>query len=32
VGNRWGSAMAVIFLKEFADPAPWIDLDIAGTA
>jgi leucyl aminopeptidase len=33
VGGRWGGAVtAAIFLKEFADPAPWVHLDIAGTA
>jgi leucyl aminopeptidase len=33
VGGRWGGAItAAMFLKEFADPTPWIHLDIAGTA
>ncbi|HUQ91392.1 MAG TPA: leucyl aminopeptidase [Bryobacteraceae bacterium] len=33
IGGRWGGAVsAAMFLKEFADPAPWIHLDIAGTA
>ena len=33
VGGRWGGAVtAALFLKEFADPAPWVHLDIAGTA
>jgi leucyl aminopeptidase len=33
VGGRWGGAVtAAMFLKEFADPAPWVHLDIAGTA
>lgn len=33
VGNRWGGAItAAMFLKEFADPTPWVHLDIAGTA
>jgi leucyl aminopeptidase len=33
IGGRYGGAItAAIFLKEFADPAPWIHLDIAGTA
>jgi leucyl aminopeptidase len=33
VGGRWGGAVtAAAFLKEFADPAPWVHLDIAGTA
>jgi leucyl aminopeptidase len=33
IGNRWGGAItAALFLKEFADPAPWVHLDIAGTA
>ncbi len=33
VGGRWGGAVtAAMFLKEFADPTPWIHLDIAGTA
>ncbi|HZT32912.1 MAG TPA: leucyl aminopeptidase [Bryobacteraceae bacterium] len=33
VGGRWGGAVtAAWFLKEFADPAPWVHLDIAGTA
>ncbi len=33
IGGRWGGAVtAAWFLKEFADPAPWVHLDIAGTA
>jgi leucyl aminopeptidase len=33
VGGRAGGAVtAAIFLKEFADPTPWVHLDIAGTA
>ena len=33
VGPRWGGAItAAMFLKEFADPTPWVHLDIAGTA
>ncbi len=33
IGNRWGGAItAAYFLKEFADPTPWVHLDIAGTA
>lgn len=33
VGPRWGGAItAAMFLKEFADPLPWVHLDIAGTA
>ena len=33
VGGRWGGAVtAAMFLKEFADPVPWVHLDIAGTA
>jgi leucyl aminopeptidase len=33
VGGRWGGAItAAIFLREFADPTPWVHLDIAGTA
>jgi leucyl aminopeptidase len=33
IGTRWGGAVtAAMFLKEFADPAPWVHLDIAGTA
>jgi len=33
VGPRWGGSItAAMFLKEFADPAPWVHLDIAGTA
>lgn len=32
-GGRWGGACtAAAFLKEFAEDAPWIHLDIAGTA
>jgi leucyl aminopeptidase len=33
IGGRAGGAItAAMFLKEFADPAPWVHLDIAGTA
>ncbi|MGC8792650.1 MAG: leucyl aminopeptidase [Bryobacteraceae bacterium] len=33
IGNRWaGAVTAAMFLKEFADPRPWVHLDIAGTA
>lgn len=33
IGGRWGGAVtAAMFLKEWADPTPWIHLDIAGTA
>ncbi len=33
IGSRWGGAItAAAFLKEFADPAPWAHLDIAGVA
>ena len=33
VGGRYGGAItAAMFLKEFADPTPWVHLDIAGTA
>jgi leucyl aminopeptidase len=33
IGGRWGGAIsAAWFLKEFADPIPWVHLDIAGTA
>jgi leucyl aminopeptidase len=33
VGGRWGGAVtAAMFLREFADPTPWVHLDIAGTA
>jgi leucyl aminopeptidase len=33
IGTRWGGAItAAMFLKEFADPLPWVHLDIAGTA
>ncbi|HCC56457.1 MAG TPA: leucyl aminopeptidase [Solibacterales bacterium] len=32
-GGRYGGAStAAAFLKEFADPTPWVHLDIAGTA
>lgn len=32
-GPRWGgSVTAAMFLKAFADPLPWVHLDIAGTA
>ncbi len=33
IGPRWGGAVtAAAFLKHFADPLPWVHLDIAGTA
>ncbi|MBM3734368.1 MAG: leucyl aminopeptidase [Acidobacteria bacterium] len=33
IGTRYGGSIsAAYFLKEFADPAPWVHLDIAGTA
>ena len=33
IGTRWGGSItAAYFLKEFADPTPWVHLDIAGTA
>jgi leucyl aminopeptidase len=33
IGNRSGGAVtAAYFLKEFAEPSPWVHLDIAGTA
>ena len=33
IGPRWGgSVTAAMFLKQFADPLPWVHLDIAGTA
>ena len=33
IGGRWGGAIsAAYFIKEFADPTPWVHLDIAGTA
>jgi len=33
IGTRWGGAVtAAYFLKEFAEPLPWVHLDIAGTA
>jgi leucyl aminopeptidase len=33
VGGRYGGAItAAWFLKEFADPTPWVHLDIASTA
>ncbi len=33
IGSRWGGAVtAAYFLKEFAEPKPWVHLDIAGTA
>ncbi len=33
IGGRWGGSItAAMFLKEFADPTPWVHLDIAGTA
>ena len=27
-----GAITAAMFLKQFADPTPWVHLDIAGTA
>jgi len=33
IGTRWGGSItAAWFLREFADPTPWVHLDIAGTA
>lgn len=33
IGTRWGGSItAAMFLKQFADPLPWVHLDIAGTA
>ncbi len=33
VGGRYGGAVtAAMFIKEFADPTPWVHLDIACTA
>ena len=33
IGSRWGGSItAAMFLKQFADPLPWVHLDIAGTA
>jgi len=33
IGTRWGGSItAAYFLKEFAEPTPWVHLDIAGTA
>jgi len=33
IGTRWGGSItAAMFLKQFADPAAWIHLDIAGMA
>jgi leucyl aminopeptidase len=33
IGSRWGGAVtAAMFLKTFADPLPWVHLDVAGTA
>jgi len=33
IGTRWGGACtAAMFLKEFAGDAPWIHVDVAGTA
>jgi leucyl aminopeptidase len=33
IGGRYGGAItAAWFLKEFADPTPWVHLDIASTA
>jgi leucyl aminopeptidase len=33
IGGRWGGAVtAAMFLKQWADPLPWVHLDIAGTA
>jgi leucyl aminopeptidase len=31
-GRAGGSISAAWFIKEFADPTPWVHLDIAGTA
>ncbi len=33
IGGRWGGAIsAAWFIRDFADPVPWVHLDIAGTA
>ena len=33
IGGRYGGSItAAWFLKEFADPTPWVHLDIASTA
>ncbi|MEZ5401280.1 MAG: leucyl aminopeptidase [Bryobacteraceae bacterium] len=33
IGTRWGGSItAAWFLREFADPTPWVHLDVAGTA
>ena len=33
IGGRWGGAIsAAWFIRDFADPTPWVHLDIAGTA
>ena len=33
IGTRWGGSItAAMFLKQFADPAKWAHLDIAGLA
>jgi len=33
IGSRWGGSItAAMFLKQFADPLPWVHLDIAGSA
>ena len=33
IGSRWGGTItAAMFLKQFADPLPWVHLDIAGSA
>ena len=33
IGSRWGGSItAAMFLKQFADPLPWVHLDIAGKA
>ena len=33
IGGRYGGSItAAWFLREFADPAPWVHLDIASTA
>ncbi len=33
IGSRWGGSItAAYFLREFAEPLPWVHLDIAGTA
>jgi len=33
IGGRYGGSItAAWFLREFADPTPWVHLDIASTA